>query len=141
MESESIKAQYFRQQLEKGIRDIFEAQRLIATERIYQSGHDRIREKRNGPALRGRSRQLMEALMHPQYRISADGPGIKAETTLPIYIRFLDMKRLGNWKIYNRQIWGILYKETLNNTKYEYRDWLKEHFPALLEQFNNQSST
>ena len=83
----------------------------------------------------------MEALMHPQYRISADGPGIKAETTLPTYIRFLDMKRLGNWKIYNRQIWGILYKETLNNTKYEYRDWLKEHFPALLEQFNNQSST
>ena len=42
MEAESIKAQYFRQQLEKGIRDIFEAQRAIATERIYQSARNGV---------------------------------------------------------------------------------------------------
>ncbi len=39
METEGIKAQYFKQQLEKGIRDILEAQRLIASSRIYQKGH------------------------------------------------------------------------------------------------------
>lgn len=139
MEAESIKAQYFRQQVEKGIRDIFEAQKLIATERIYQSGHDRIRQKRGGSILEGRSGVLLEALTNPRYRINPDGEGIRAETTLPTYIRFLDMKRNGNYKIYNRQIWGILYKETLINTKYEFRDWLAKHFPELLEQFNKQS--
>ena len=138
MEAESIRAQYFRQQLEKGIRDIFEAQRLISTERIYQSGHDRIREKRGGSTLQGRSGVLLEALTNPRYGITNDGEGVRTETTLPTYIRFLDMKRHGNYQIYNRQIWGILYKETLINTKYEFRDWLEKHFPDLLEQFNNQ---
>lgn len=138
MEAESIRAQYFRQKLEKGIRDIFEAQRLIATERIYQSGNDRIREKRGGSTLQGRSGVLLEALTNPRYGITNDGEGVRTETTLPTYIRFLDMKRYGNYQIYNRQIWGILYKETLINTKYEFRDWLEKHFPDLLEQFNNQ---
>ena len=104
MDAESIKAQYFRAQLEKGIRDIFEAQRAIATERIYQSGHDRIREKRGGATLQGRSGVLLEALTNPRYHITPDGEGIRTETTLPAYIRFLDMKRHGNYQIYNRQI-------------------------------------
>ena len=73
MDAESIKAQYFRAQLEKGIRDIFEAQRAIATERIYQSGHDRIREKRGGATLQGRSGVLLEALTNPRYHITPDG--------------------------------------------------------------------
>lgn len=139
MEAESIKAQYFRQQLEKGIRDIFEAQKVIATERIYQSGHDRIRYKRGGPTLQGRSGVLLEALTNPRYSIINDGEGVRTETVVPTYIRFLDMKRHGNYQIYNRQVWGILYKETLINTKYEFRDWLEKHFPMLLNQFNKQS--
>lgn len=136
MEVESIKSQYFRQQLEKGIRDILEAQKNIATARIYQSGHDRVRQKRDGSTIRGRSGALLEALTNPRYSISNGGAGLRTETTLPTYIRFLDMKRHGNYQIYNRQIWGILYKETLVNTKYEFRDWIKIHFPELLEEIN-----
>ena len=136
MDAESIKAQYFRTQLEKGIRDIFEAQRAIATERIAQGGTNR----RTGRSIdEGRAARLMDALNHPKYLISSGGEGIRLENTLPIDIRFLDMKRIANWKIYNRQIWGILYRETLQNIKYEFRDWLEKHFPELLEQFNNQS--
>lgn len=138
MEAESLKAQYFRQQLEKGVRDIFEAQRAIATERIYQVGHERIREKRGGFTLRGRSGILLDALTNPRYGIASDGDGINMVTTLPTYIRFLDMKRLGNYQIYNRQIWGILYKETLLNIKYEFHDWLDEHFRDLMRQISNQ---
>ena len=139
MEADSIKAQYFRQNLEKGIRDILAAQTAIATARIYQSGHDRIREKRSGATVKGRSGKLLEALTNPRYIIECNGEGLRTETKLPTYIRFLDMKRHGNYKIYNRQIWGILYTETLINTKYEFREWLEKHFPELLEQFNNQS--
>ncbi len=139
METESIKVQYFKQQLEKGIRDILESQRFIATSRIYQKGHDRVREQRSGATVKGRSGVLMAALTNPRYRISPDGSGVRTETTLPTYIRFLDMKRHGNYQIYNRQIWGILYTETIQNVKYEYREWLEKHFPELLKQINNQS--
>lgn len=138
MNADSVKSQYFRQQLDKGIRDIFEAQRAIATDRIYQSGRDRIREKRVGSTIQGRSGALLKALTNPRYRIDTDGSGLKTESTLPTYIRFLDMKRHGNYQIYNRQIWGILYSDTLSDVKYEYRDWLYKHFPQLLNQFNNQ---
>ena len=139
MDAESIKMQYFLQQLETGIRDIFEAQKAIATERIYQKGHDRIREKRSGSVVQGRSGALLDALTNPRYRITPDSGGLRTETSLPTYIRFLDMKRHGNYQIYNRQIWGILYTETLGNIKYEFREWLEKHFPELLAQFNKQS--
>ena len=139
METEGIEIQYFKQQLETGIRDILEAQRLIASSRISQKGHDRVKIKLKGPTVKGRSGALMEALTNPRYFISPDGKGVRAETTLPTYIRFLDMKRHGNYQIYNRQIWGILYNETFQNVKYEYRDWLEKHFPELLKQINKQS--
>lgn len=138
MEAESIKAQYFRQQLEKGIRDILAAQKAIATERIYSKDPGARHVSRHGREYYHRSGELLEALTNPRYVVESDGAGLRTETTLPTYIRFLDMKRHGNYQIYNRQIWGILYKETLINTKYEFRDWLEKHFPELLEQFNNQ---
>jgi hypothetical protein len=77
METEGIKVQYFKQQLEKGIRDILEAQRFIATSRIYQKGHDRVREQRSGATVKGRSGVLMAALTNPRYRISPDGSGVR----------------------------------------------------------------
>ncbi len=78
----------------------------------------------------------MEALTNPRYLLTPDGEGVRAETTLPTYIRFLDMKRHGNYQIYNRQIWGILYNETLQNTKYEFSDWLRKYTTESLEQLN-----
>lgn len=139
MGMEGVEVQYFKQQLEAGIRDILEAQRLIASSRIYQRGYGRLTEKRGGAAVRGRSGKLMKALTNPSYRIFPDGGGVRAETTLPTYIRLLDMRRHGNFRIYNRQIWGILYNETLRDVKYGYGDWLRKNFPELLEQINNQS--
>lgn len=138
METEAVKMQYFREQLEKGLRDIFEAQRVIATERIYQDGPDRIRAGRGAITTRSRSGALLEALTNPRYSITPDGSGLRTETSLPTYIRFLDMKRYGNHHIYNRPIWGILYKETMSNVRYEFRQWLETHFPELLQQFSNQ---
>lgn len=49
------------------------------------------------------------------------------------------MKQHGNYQIYNRQVWGILYSDVRKNVKYEFKFWLDKHFPELLEKFNNQS--
>ncbi len=37
------------------------------------------------------------------------------------------MKLIGNYRIYNRPIWGIFYKETFNDIKYEFADWCKQN--------------
>lgn len=139
MELDIAKQRYFREHLEKGIRDILEAQREIAAEGVYRSGSSRQVSGRYGQQVTGRSGALMDALVNPRYRVVPDGSGFRTETTLPTYIRFLDMKKHGNLKIYNRQIWGILYSETLKNIKFEFRDWLRKHFPELLEQFNSKT--
>ena len=138
MDIEGVKRQYFSQQIEKGIKDILEAQRMIATKRIYQKGSERRLVKQDGRTLEGRSGLLLYALTYPEYKITFSGEGVSAVTVVPTYIRFLDMKKHGNFMIYNRQIWGILYSETLRNIKYEFRDWIKERFPEMLKQFNNK---
>ena len=134
MEAEKIDTIYFKELLQKGIRDIFEAQRLIANKRIYQSGHERVRKKLEGNTMQSRSGALMAALNNPQYLLSNDGDGVHAELAYPLYLRFLDMKRLGNWKIYNRQLWGILYKETFIKMRYGFSDWLDEFTRKSLSQ-------
>lgn len=134
MDAEKIDTIYFKELLQKGIRDIFEAQRLIANKRIYQKGHERIREKREGHTMRSRSGALMAALTSPEYLLSNDGDGVHAEMGYPLYIRFLDMKRLGNWKVYNRQLWGILYKETFVKMRFGFSEWLEEFTRKTLTQ-------
>ncbi|MDE6296317.1 MAG: hypothetical protein K2L89_00575 [Muribaculaceae bacterium] len=138
MELDIAKQQYFKEHLEKGLRDIFDAQRMIATQRIYSVGKSRTQRRESGRTVEGRSGILLDALTNPRYSVSFSGKGVYAQSNVPTYIRFLDMKKHGNFKIYNRQIWGILYSETLGNIKYEFREWLKKNFPELMNQFNNK---
>lgn len=135
MELSEIKAQYFREKITAGIKRIFQEQRVVASERIYAKSTSLVTGR---DLVRSRSGELMAALSAPKYMISNSGEGIVAEVQLPQYIRFLDMKQKGNKRIYNRQIWGILYSDTLSDVKYEFRDWINRHFPELLNQFNNQ---
>lgn len=134
MEIEGWKAEYFREQLEKGVRDIYEAQLLIATQRIYQVGSSRRLYQGVGRRVQGRSGELRRSLENPSYKLAVSGGEVELQARIPEYIRFLDMKKYGNFRIYNRQVWGILYKETLNNIKYEFRDWLKSNISRLLAQ-------
>lgn len=122
---EAIKIQYFRHQLEKSFRDIFNEQSQIAEERIYQT-----------PELTSRSGALRAALQNPVYSISQSGQGVVAEIKYPKYVRFLDMKRNGNKRIYNRPVWGTMYGEALDNIRYEFRDWLRKNCgQALADSF------
>lgn len=137
MELEEAQLRYFRQHVEKGIRDILEVHRTIAATRIMQKEGGSVRSRRDGSVRKSRGEILMEALSNPQYHIAQQGGELVSETTVPLMLRFLDMKHLGNYRIYNRQVWGILYHDTLQSVKYEFRSWLETHFPQLLEQFNN----
>lgn len=122
---EKIDTIYFKEMLQQGIEKIFASQRLIANSRIGQSDTTGIRGKRG--SMQSRSGMLMEALNNPKYLISNRGDGVHAELTYPLYIRFVDMRHKENWQIYNRQLWGILYRDTFVKMRYGFQQWLQKY--------------
>ena len=116
--AENFKTDFFTDRIGRGIQDIFQAQLDIATKRIYQKGRERKKVQGTGEIIQGRSGALMAALQNPNYSVVPDGEGVIARSNLPLYNRFLDMKKHGNYQIYNRQIYGILYHDTLGTVSY-----------------------
>ena len=96
-------AKYFTEYVNRGFRRIFEEQRRIAAAKIYGK-----QAYRTDGTPRSRSGRLQQALASPTFSITGSGSGISANAQYPTYLRFLDMKRLGNSRIYNRPVWGIL---------------------------------
>lgn len=137
MNEDLIKQEFIRERVEKDIRAIFEAQLLIARERIYtrtrysKEGRSFYQEQGAGATL-DRDSLLLKALETPQYKIEASGNGIISTSNIPMYMRFMDMKRVGNWQIYNRQVWGILYNNTINAIRYEYGKQIRDQIYARL---------
>jgi hypothetical protein len=113
---------YFREYVNRGIRKIFAEQRSIAASKIYGK-----QAYRADGGMRSRSGRLQQALEARSYIITGSGSTLSASVNYPTYIRFLDMKRIGNYRIYNRPIWGILYKETFRDLRYEFSDWLQKY--------------
>nr|DAT61296.1 MAG TPA: hypothetical protein [Caudoviricetes sp.] len=138
MNEDLIKQEFIREKIEKDVRAIFEAQLLISRERIYtrtkysREGRSFYQEKGFGKTL-DRDSLLLKALESPQYKIEASGHGIISISNIPLYMRFMDMKRVGNWQIYNRQVWGILYNNTLHAVRYEYGKEVRERIYAQLQ--------
>lgn len=121
MDDPDLISKYFSEYINRGFRRIFEEQRRIAASKIYGK-----QAYRTDGTPRSRSGRLQQALSSPSFSISGSGSSISAKANYPTYIRFLDMKRLGNYRIYNRPIWGILYKETFRDLRYEFSDWLEK---------------
>lgn len=124
MEDLLLKGEYLKQQLQKGLNNIFEAQRAVAGRKIDKS------EK----AKKSRSGRLMASLLNPDYKLTSFAGGVNGLITYPQEIRFQDMKHLGNWRIYNKQIWRILYKETFANMRFEFSEWLRTQTVKDLQQ-------
>lgn len=105
--AENFKTDFFTDRIGRGIQDIFQAQLDIATKRIYQKGRERRKVQGTGEIIQGRSGALMAALQNPNYSVIPDGEGVIAHSNLPLYTRFLDMKKHGNYQIYNRRYTGF----------------------------------
>lgn len=123
MDIQGIKMEYFLSQLQKGAREVFARQASAAQSHIYSNGTD---------LENGRSGALREALESPKYSVTTVGQGLQVVATLPEYARFVDMKAHGNRGIYNKQLFGTLYRETLHDIKYEFRSWVEENYGVSL---------
>lgn len=127
-------AKYFAEYVNRGFRRIFEEQRRIAAAKIYGK-----QAYRTDGTPRSRSGRLQQALVSPTFSITGSGSGISAKAQYPTYLRFLDMKRLGNYRIYNRPVWGILYKETFNDIRFEFSAWLRKNLADSIRESYQQS--
>lgn len=100
-------AEFVWQILERDVRNIYHAQHLIVSQRIYISGKD-LKAKQRKKGIERRTGTLEKSLSNPDFYIKAEGENFRVAANYPLYIRFLDMKNLGNWNIYNKQVFGIL---------------------------------
>lgn len=124
---EFIKSTFIKQEVSKDLQQIRQAQLEIARDGVYHHGINGLQTSVRKDRLSGKqAERLISALSSNAYQISGSGEQLSFKSTVPIYIRFLDMKHLGNWRIYNRQIWGILYNNAYQNIRYGFTKEIRQ---------------
>lgn len=118
MLSHRINSSYITSILERDLANIYNSQLLIARKNIYIKGRQLKTVKRRGALIGRHSGALLDSLENPTYNISANAQHFNVTAFIVPHIRFLDMKHLGNRQIYNRQVWGILYNNSLRDIRY-----------------------
>lgn len=133
------KDEFIRKVLERDARNIYRAQQLVVSQRIYLAGKD-LKASRRQKGLNRQSGVLENSLANPDYYLRSEGETFNIAANYPIYIRFLDMKSKGNWKLYNRIIWGVLYNNALKDIRFGYgkeiRDWVGTKLREAFEKYN-----
>lgn len=133
------KSEFVVEVLNRDVENIYRAQLLIAEKNIRLQGASLKAVKRSGKKIGTRSGKLLETLRDPHYSIAGVNGKFQVQAYIPLQSRFLDMKHLGNWMIYNRQVWGILYRNSMFDIKYRYGDNIRNAVgEALREAFNNK---
>lgn len=131
--------EFIRTILERDARNIYRAQQLIVSQRIYMSGKD-LKANRRKKGIQKRSGNLEDSLSNPDFYMKSQGENFVVAANYPLYIRFLDMKSKGNWRIYNRQVWGILFSNALPDIRNKYgqavRDYVGEALRSAFQQYN-----
>lgn len=131
--------EFIRRVLERDARNIYRAQELIVSQRIYVSGK-KLKASQRKKGLRRKTGKLEDSLASPDFYMKSQGESFTLAANYPLYIRFLDMKHLGNWRLYNRQIWGILYNNALRDIKYKYgeniSDTVEKSLREAFEKYN-----
>jgi hypothetical protein len=116
-----IKKQFIIETLRRNAGEV----RRIQLERL-NSADDRIRKKFDIDS-------VINAVQGNSPTISDSDAGVMISQKIIKQLRFLDMKKLGNMKIYNRLVWGILYAETASELMYGFSEEVKNTLRRQLE--------
>lgn len=98
------KSEFVVEVLSRNIKNIYRAQLLIVEKNIRLTGKSLKEKKRAGPKIASKTGKLIEALQNPRFMIAGSDGHFQAESYIALQTRFLDMKKNGNWIIYNRQV-------------------------------------
>ena len=119
MDQNEQRVQGFLQQvLDYGIRKIYDRQLSIATQRSMER---RLNERRNYVSA---GEQIIGSLRQRLTQLQVQGSTAELISQIPLVMRFVDMKNYGNWQIYNRQVWGMLYREVFSDLSQKYRSYI-----------------
>ena len=119
MDQNEQRVQGFLQQvLDYGIRKIYDRQLSIATQRSMER---RLNERRNYVSA---GEQIISSLRQRLTQLQVQGSTAELISQIPLVMRFVDMKNYGNWQIYNRQVWGMLYREVFSDLSQKYRSYI-----------------
>ena len=119
LEDHPLKGSYFEERIRSGLAEMMTRQRAALGEAMS-------RGKGGGPAARSRSGQLMDSLSRPASRVMKRGATVSADIDYLLVMRFMDIRRLGDMRIYNRPVWGYLYGELFPDMRHGFRDWLRK---------------
>jgi hypothetical protein len=129
------KQQFVVQILERDVKNIFSAQLLIATKNIYTEGTQLRTRQRSGITLSEKSSfKLLPSLQNPKYDIRIAEGRLMMTVKIAKQLRFYDMKAHGDWGIYNRQVWGILYNNALRDIRSNYGNELHDELGKVLRE-------
>ena len=123
---EMTKTEFVTEILKRDMENIRKAQLNIATKNEYVEGKELKTRKRKGKTIADSNAGIVESLRNANYTIIATGSSFRIEADVLKKLRFYDMKHLGNWRIYNRQVWGILYNNALIDIKYRYGQKIRD---------------
>ena len=119
MDQNELQVQGFLQQvLDYGIRKIYDRQLEIASQRTAER---RVNARRNYVAA---GEQIIGHLRQRLSQLQVQGSTAEVISQIPLVMRFVDMKRYGNWEIYNKQVWGMLYRDVFSDLSQKYRSYI-----------------
>ena len=84
-------------------------------------------------AYNGRYSELLHKVQSTQYVNHGSGLQQTFSVNVPLTLRFLDMKKYGNWRVYIRIIWGYLYNNSYLELKYGYGSKIKEEVSKMIK--------
>ncbi len=121
MISENItKQEFVIQILQRDLNNIYKAQLAIARNNIYVEGKELEIKRKHTKKIGVRSGMLLQSLENPDFIIQSSGEKFIVSASIVLHMRFIDMKKYGNRRIYNRQVWGILYNNALRDIRSGY---------------------
>ncbi len=131
------KTQFVVDILNRDVSNVFEAQRLIAEKSVRLQGKA-LREKKMNGKIGERTGRLLNSVRNPNFTVAGIDGQFQVQAFIPLHMRFLDMKKHGNWMIYNRPLYGILHGRTQFDLKYGYGRQISDALGyALKEAFKN----
>lgn len=139
MISENItKQEFVIQILQRDLKNIYKAQLAIARNSTYIEGKELNIKKYNNQKIGVQSRALLQSLENPDYVIQTSGDKFIVTGNIVKKMRFLDMKKYGNLRIYNRQVWGILYNNAYRDIRFNYGKAISDLLGEKLNEALNQ---
>ena len=89
------KSKFVVEVLNRDVQNIFLAQRLIVEQNIRHQGKELKKVQGKGRIGR-RTGRLQNAVQNPKFNIAGIDGNFQVQAYVPLHIRFLDMKRIGN---------------------------------------------